>query len=279
MKKGIFGFALLLFSITGYAADATDLASYFPDESGCFILYNVNENKIATEYNPTRCAEQIPPDSTFKIPLSLMAFDQKLITQKTIFSWDGVNKGLPRWNQDQTPSTWLKNSVVWVSQELTPKLGMNKIKSYLKKFNYGNQDFSGDAGQDNGLTRAWLSSSLKISGDEQLNFLKSLVADKLPVSQSAMKETKTNMYLLTSPGGWEIYGKTGSGMLMPKAGQPSNDDGKLQDGWFIGYMKRSNQAYIFVLNFSDLKTPTNTDAGGTRAKQKVQDILTKMGLF
>lgn len=47
-------------------------------------------------------------------------------------------------------------SVVWVSQEITQKIGLNKIKNYLKDFDYGNQDFSGDKERNNGLTEAWL---------------------------------------------------------------------------------------------------------------------------
>ena len=51
---------------------------------------------------------------------------------------------------------------MWLSQLLTPQLEMPKIKNYLQKFNYGNQDFSADVGKNNGLTNAWLNSSLKI---------------------------------------------------------------------------------------------------------------------
>ncbi len=261
MKKFILAGFLLLWAAISFAS-TPDFSAEFQGKSGCFILFDLTKNKLIQDYNPSRCAQQIPADSTFKVPLSLMAFDQKLITQQTVFKWDGKDRGLPQWNHDQTPQTWLTNSVVWVSQELTPQLGLNKIKAYLKAFNYGNQDFSG------GLTTAWLGSTLKISADEQLNFVKALVNHQLPVSQEAMTSTKANMFLETTPKGYALYGKTGS---------DSHD--QLQEGWFIGFMTKGPQTYLIVSNFTDL-LPTKTDqAGGPRAKAIVESLLTQMGLF
>ncbi len=257
-------------------ASTPDFSTYFKEKSACFIVFNLDENKLTTKYNPSRCEEKIPPDSTFKIALSLMAFDQKIINQNTVFKWDGQDRSLSFWNQDQTPKTWLKNSAVWVSQQLTPQLGLDKIKYYLEQFDYGNQDFSGGPGKNNGLTHAWLSSSLKISGNEQLVFLKKLIMNKLPVSKSAMTDTKENMYLETSPNDWKLYGKTGTGS---PTHQSINHTRALEDGWFIGYVEKGKQTYLFVLNFSDSKPPNSTEAGGTRAKKITKALLTKMNLF
>src|SRR5690349_9513615 len=80
-----------------------DLSKIFQGKNGCFMLYNNNTKQLVEEYNPQQCQTRISPCSTFKIPLSLMAFDQKIITQNTVFKWDGIDKGLPQWNHDQTP--------------------------------------------------------------------------------------------------------------------------------------------------------------------------------
>ncbi len=45
-------------------------------------------------------------------------------------------------------------------------------------------------GKNNGLTNAWLSSSLEISPEEQIAFLQKLAADQLPVSLKAQEMTK-----------------------------------------------------------------------------------------
>ncbi len=196
---------------------------------GCFSLYDLQQQKFLCELNSERFSRRFTSASTFKIPLSLMAFDQELIDQNTIFEWDGKERGYDFWNQDQTPQTFLSRSVVWVSQSLTPKLGLEKIQSYLEKFNYGNQDFSGDSGKNNGLANAWLSSSLKISAGEQMTFLTTLVTERLPVSQQAMRNTKDNIFLKELKSGWKFYGKTGSGR--------ENDK---QIGWFVGFLQKEN---------------------------------------
>lgn len=264
-----FIFCLLSFISFSVFADSINWPQYFQGKSACFILFDLTKNQLVTQYNPSRCDERIAPDSTFKIALSLMAFDQNLIDQKTVFKWDGKNKGFLSWNQNQTPQTWFKNSAVWVSQQLTPKLGMEKINNYLQIFNYGNHDFSGDPGENNGLFHAWLSSSLKLSANEQLAFLQALYENKLAVSEPALLNTKNNMYLETSPSGWKLYGKTGSGIT--KNGLP--------EGWFVGYVEKDNQKYEFVLNFTALKPSTSAAGAGIQAKELVKNLLSKMSIY
>lgn len=245
-------------SSTANAISAPEYSKLFKNYNGCFILYNLNEHKIISEYNPkNRCNERIAPDSTFKIALSLMAFNQGVINQNTVFKWDGKKGGLPEHEHDQTPNSWLKYSVVWVSQKITPQLGYARIKQYLADFNYGNQDFSGDPGKNNGLTYAWLSSSLKISAEEQLNFLKAMLSNKLPVTNETVANTKKNLYQGKLDNGADYYGKTGSG-LHGRNDRETNPS-KLRDGWFIGFIEDGAQRYIFVSNLSDETAPASTD--------------------
>ena len=250
-------------------AALVDFSNYFRNTTGCFILYDLTNDKLITQYNPQRCQQRIPPDSTFKVVLSVMAFDQQLITQSTVFKWDGTKRDFPDWNQDQTPQSWLHDSVVWVSQMLTPKLGQAHISNYLQQFDYGNRDFSGDPGQHNGLQHAWLTSSLKISANEQLEFLKKLVRNQLPVTPAAMLQTKENMFVETSSHGWKLYGKTGTG----------NHQHVQEDAWFVGYVEKSGQTYVFVTNFSDLQNPALENKGGIRAKNMTKALLNKIGVY
>lgn len=91
-----------------------------------FILYNLTKQKVvANKFNPhNRYNERIAPDSTFKIVLSLIAFNKNLINQDSIFQWDRKKYDIPEWNRDQTPQTWLKYSIAWVSQQIAPELGL-----------------------------------------------------------------------------------------------------------------------------------------------------------
>ena len=234
------------------------------------MLYNLQTNKKIIKYNEKRCQKQIPADSTFKIALSLMAYNENIINNKTIFTWDKKERWLKEWNQNQTPRTWMKYSAVWVSQFITPQLGILKIKDYLQKFNYGNQDFSGDLGKNNGLTNAWLNSSLKISGDEELSFLINMFQFKLSISHDAIKNTWQNMYIENNQkvddslygthfdfikNNWQLFAKTGS-----------NGSTGIRDGWFVGIAQKDHQKYIFVTNFSDTKPIHDNISGGGVAK-------------
>lgn len=270
MKK-LFSFLFLL-GFSCFVQAKPDFSTTFKGTEGCFILFDLNQNKRIAEYNPSHCKEKIPANSTFKIPLSLIAFNENLIHQKTIFKWDGQPKGPEElgWNQDQTPKTWLKNSTVWVSQELAPKIGMDKMKDYLKKFHYGNEDFS------DGLTTAWLSSSLKISPEEQLEFLKNMVTYKLPVSKQAIENTEENLLIESTPNGAKLFGKTGSGNSLYKDGRLKKG---LQDGWFMGYLKKGKETYLFVLDFSDKTVAPGLEPGGLRARTMVKSLLAQMGFF
>ena len=251
MKK-ILALTLISSVISAHATELTEdtFTKAFNNYDACFILYDVNHAKVLSEYNPhNRCNQRIAPDSTFKLPLSLMAFNEGIITQNTVFKWNGKKGLLPDWNQNQTPATWLKYSVVWVSQQLTVQLGSDRIQHYLTDFHYGNQDFSGDPGKHNGLTHAWLTSSLKISAVEQLNFLNALLKDELALSSGAVENTQKNLYQGTLANGFAYYGKTGSGV---------HKTTKLRDGWFVGYIEQGTQRYIFVSNLTD-KKPVTTD--------------------
>lgn len=275
MKK-VLSFFLLGVAVNAKAHDITAAAyaQAFKNYDACVMLYSVNQHKIVSEYNPGhRCDERLSPDSTFKVPLSLMAFDQKLITQDTVFTWNGVKHDLPGWNQNQTPATWLKYSVVWVSQQLTTELGDKRIKHYLADFHYGNQNFSGDPGRHNGLTHAWLSSSLQISAVEQLRFLTQLFSHQLSMSEQAIHDTKQNMYQGQLTNGAAYYAKTGSGRhkMHEQDAKPS----QLRDGWDIGLIEQGTQQYIFISNLTD-KTPpiTANDAyGSTILKPIIVQLL------
>ena len=256
---------LAITTASGYAKTITieEYSHQFKNYNGCFILYSVNKHKVISEHNPSnRCSQRIAPDSTFKIALSLMALNEGIINQDTLFKWDGKKGVLPTHDQDQTPLTWLRYSVVWVSQQITPQLGLIRIKRYLADFNYGNQDFSGDAGRNNGLQYAWLSSSLKISALEQLHFLSAMLSNKLSITKEAITNTKKNMYQGKLNNGAALYGKTGSG----RHGHNEREirPSQLRDGWFVGFIEINSQQYIFVSNLTDKVPLINQSDGNSK---------------
>ncbi len=270
----IITFSLIIPSY-GYNLSQTQLNQIFNHYSACFILFNLNNHKNVLEYNKgDYCNEAISPNVTFEIPLSLMAFDQRRINESTIFVWENKTWSNPHWNHDQTPITWQKYSVIWVSQQITKQLGLSKIKYYLTGFKYGNRDFSGDHDQHNGLTNAWLNSSLKISAFNQLQFLHAMLEYQLPVSKLAIQNTSQNIYLGNFNNDIDLYGKTASGWHVSNISLDKQI--KLNDGWFIGYLKDKDQTYIFVTNISyqnNLNSSINFDSSGNIAKKLTMQIL------
>ena len=237
-----------LFSSFSYAKTANVDESIFGDRVGCFIEINNQTGKTVGVYNPQRCKERLSPNSTFKLPLSFIAFEEKIFaTPSTKIPWDGVKRRRVEWNEDQTPQSWITESTIWVSQVVTSKLGEATIKKYLKKLNYGNQDISG------GLTRFWLDSSLKISADEQVQVLRSLWTEKV-FSDETFKKEKEILFYKELPSGFKVYGKTGTGCLDGNAC-------KKQQGWFVGVLEKGSESYSFALNFSDSKKRTEGYAG------------------
>jgi beta-lactamase class D len=244
------------------AAAEIDFARHFQNKEGCFILYDLKADKTAYRFNETRCARREPPCSTFKVALSLMAFDQGILKDETTtFRWDGVDRGNPNWNRDTSAADWIKNSVVWYSQRLTPQLGPKTIKDYLARFDYGNQDISG------GLTKFWLGSSLKISADEQLQFWERFWRGELPVSRHATDTTKKITFLETSPSGLTLSGKTGSHIS-------ENDE----LGWFVGHLEGTKGEYIVIVNFTGPKSSAK-EYPGLIAKGICTDILKDLNLY
>ena len=92
---------------------------------------------------------------------------------------------------------------------------------------------------------------MKISADEQLQFLKNFNTQNLEASKESIDITEQNMYLQTIENDWQLYGKTASGR------SPEN----MTEGWFVGFTKKDNQEYIFVTNLTSLLETDNESAG------------------
>jgi beta-lactamase class D len=236
-------------------------------DTQCFLAKE-NNNVIQQEGD---CQSRHSPCSTFKIAISLMGYNEGLLRDEAHpmlpFKNEYVDY-MERWKEPHNPTLWMKNSCVWYSQVLTQELGMKKFKDYVEKFNYGNKDVSGDKGQDNGLTRSWLSSSLEISPEEQTIFLQNMLDGKLPVSFNSHEMTKHILFLEQLPEGWKLYGKTGSGSLLNTDKTQKLD---LQHGWFVGFIQKDKRTIVFAEHITD--DSKQGSYAGPRAKAIAKDKL------
>jgi beta-lactamase class D len=206
------------------------------------------------------CDVRNSPASTFKVALSVMGYDAGILRDAHAPAWpykEEYKAWRESWKQTTDPTYWLKESVVWYSQQLTQKLGMKRFQRVVDAFDYGNHDLSGDPGRHNGLTRAWLSSSLQISPAEQIAFLRKLLARKLPVSARAQEMTMEIMPTFPLADGWTVQGKTGTGEQRKADGALDDDR---QFGWFIGWARKGDRLLVFARLIKD-QTHIESPAG------------------
>lgn len=211
----------------------------------CTVVADAADGRILLEEGD--CRGRVTPASTFKIPLALMGFDSGFLSDprtpvlpfKAGYpAWGGDN-----WTRPTDPGRWMRFSVVWYSQQMARHLGADRLRAYTRAFGYGNADVSGDPGRNNGLERAWISSSLTISPVEQIVFLRKLLNGALPVGAQATAMTRRIVETFPVPDGWSIQGKTGG--AYPRLADGSFDRARGW-GWFVGWATKGGRTLVFA---------------------------------
>jgi len=234
----------------------------FPATQGCRLIVDAATGKVVVREGP--CDVGRSPCSTFKVPLALMGYDVGILKNEHTPAWDYLaeyKSNRPEEQKKIDPTSWEGLSVVWYSQKLTRSMGMSAFHKYVNQFQYGNKDVTGDAGKDNGLTEAWLMSSLKISPDEQVAFIQKLLQRKLGVSERAYEMTEKVLPKFPAEDGWTLTGKTGSGFQRKADGTL---DRARNEGWFVGWAIKGERRVIVVEQLLD-KTPQE-GYGGPRSR-------------
>jgi beta-lactamase class D len=213
----------------------------------CFLLYEIGVGEVRR--NPAAsCATRVTPQSTFKVPHAIAALDAGVIADAdAAITYDGRTVDFDTWRRNHTLATAMRYSVLWYFQELAKKLGAARERAYLEKLRYGNRDAS------SGLTTFWLGGSLRISAEEQQQFVLDLFGGRLPV---APRSTEIVRRILVQPHGtitnaagehrfarpWPqgivLSAKTGSG--------PTRDGSAVR--WLIGHVQRGPRSWVFVSN-------------------------------
>lgn len=254
MHPRLFAAGMLLATSIATTAEARTICTLIADQAG--------EGTVLQEGD---CDSRVTPASTFKVALSLIGYDSgylkdehepTLAFRKGYVDWGGDN-----WKQPTDAVRWMKYSVVWFSQQMTKALGETTLHDYATKFGYGNADFSGDPGKNNGLERAWIASSLKISPREQVAFLKKLVNRRIPVSAHAIDMTLKVVEERRISGGWTVHGKTGA--AFPRRADASFDETRGW-GWFVGWAEKGDRTFVFARLIQDDRKEPGTP--GVRAR-------------
>lgn len=240
--------------------DERKIQKHFEGRTATFVLLDVSGNKYV-RYNERVAAERLSPCSTFKIPNSLIGLETGVIKDADfIIKWNGTKHPFDTWNKDQTLRTAISESVLWYYQELAKRVGEAAEKKYVREISYGNMDTSG------GIDKPfWLQSSLTISADEQVEFLRRLHAGELPFSRRSVKIV-LDILRLSDENGIVFRGKTGT------AG--NREKGIATLGWFVGSVTRNGKVYVFAVNIRGGDNPS-----GRTARKITESILKEMQLL
>ncbi len=241
---------MLRLEYLAYALLATGLiASKAEARTICTVVAYANTSKVLVQQGD--CATRVTPASTFKIALSLMGFDSGFLKDEHApvlpyrpgyAAWGGK-----AWRQPIDPERWIKLSVVWFSQQVALSLGQERFQRYATAFQYGNADVSGKPAYRNGMSGAWINSTLQISPLEQIAFLEKVVNRKLPVSSHAFDMTDRITEIATLPTGWDVHGKTGTG----SPGATGKYDAAHAYGWFVGWAVKGSEKLVFARLIQD----------------------------
>lgn len=188
------------------------------------ILIESADKKVSYQYN-INDKESFIPASTFKIPNTLIMLEEGLIKdQFEVIKWDGKEREYAAWNKDQTLKSAFQYSCVWCYQRFAKKVGDKKYHTYLRNFTYGNLLTGND------VTRFWLDGELRISVKGQINFLRKVHDEALPIQKNHIRTLKSIM-LSEDNNNYKIWSKTGwSG----------------KDGWYVGYLVTNRQTWFFA---------------------------------
>jgi beta-lactamase class D len=228
---------------------------------GSFVLYDPQADKCIF-YNQNQYEQFFSPASTFKICNSLIGLETGVIKDEHfVIQWDSVIRN-PVWDKDHDLKTAFANSTVWYYQELARRVGGEKIKYWLDTLNYGNADTSG------GIDQFWLSGGLRISPKQQIDFLKRLHDNQLPISKRTIDIVK-NIMIIKDTLDYVISAKTGWG-----------GHGDKDVGWCVGYLEIKNNVYYFTNcvqidseKLNDINRAIGFDNSRTEIVYKILDKL------
>lgn len=197
---------------------------------GSLLLYDETADRFVA-YNAARCRQGFLPASTFKIPNTLLALQTGALRDTAeICSWDGTVRSIATWNQDMPFARALRVSAVPCYQQLARRVGVAAYQQGLPQLGYPGMVVTPAT-----LDTFWLDGDSRISQFGQIDFLRRLQAETLPIAKRHQQAVKQLLVLKKTPT-TTLYGKTG--WRFRSARNPDN-------GWLVGWLARADGRRIF----------------------------------
>ncbi|HDY84455.1 hypothetical protein LCGC14_0584970 [marine sediment metagenome] len=235
IRKVLLSLSLLFMSMPSFSDDNELSKLYADNEIDGTLLVQSFDGRTEYQHNATKIEEGYIPASTFKIPNTLIALEEGVIKdQFEIIKWDGVEREFTPWNQDQTLATAFSRSCVWCYQRFAVKVGDIKYKQYLADFDYGNRE-TGSV-----ISTFWLDGDLRVSVRDQVNFLRKVYLEQLPIKHRNVQILKDIM-LTEETSDYKLWVKTGW---------------QDEHGWYVGYIETQGKVWFFA-NHIKIKSPAD----------------------
>ena len=206
------------------------------------FLYSKDGEKTLKGMNLKEKQIRHSPCSTFKIPNTVFGLEHGFIKNKSFkLKYDSKKNPAKNWwpavwSKDHSLDTAIKNSVVWYYQEVARQIGKKAMQSFIEQSNYGNKDLTSP------IDQFWLGASLRISPEEQIQFLKKLFANEFnfsPKNISILKEILV----------WKILNKQ---TIYAKTGSCDQGNG-LKGAWLVGFVESSTNKNTYFAYYTEHK--------------------------
>jgi len=247
MKKHLLGPALLIFvslisctqgnRSTSKEETRRDIVPAFQqildstNVSGSILIFDP-ANGVYYSNDFAKCDIGHLPASTFKIPNSIIALETGVVEDdSTIFRWDGEKRRLVAWEQDLYFRDAFHVSCVPCYREIARKVGVERMREYLQKLDYGNMIVDSAS-----IDLFWLEGPSEISQFGQIDFLYRFYKSQLPISERTETIMK-RLLVIEEDDTYKLSGKTGWSV------RNGNNN-----GWFVGYLEKGGKVYFVATN-------------------------------
>jgi beta-lactamase class D len=238
-----------------------DLAELFHEAGteGCFAALQLSIDRLVMT-DETRARRGYRPGTTFMIPAALAALDIGVVADvDEVIRWDGVPREFDEWNQDHTLRSAMRHAVLPVLQQITERIGAERMKHYLEAFRYGSRAVGPT------IDRFWFDGELRISALEQVHFLARLHRNDLPVAKRNLEAVKEVLPADETARARIRY-------VLGTLGADGTQGKKPTLGWLVGYAEAGEAVTPFAMNLD-----VHGEPDLARRLPITRHILTKLG--
>ena len=171
--------------------------------SAVFITYDCQQfNRYGNAL--ARAQNAYIPASTFKMLNALIGLQHHKVSTSEVFKWKGEKRSFAAWEKDLNLAQAMQLSAVPVYQELARRIGLELMQKEISRLGFGNQKI----GQQ--VDNFWLVGPLKITPEQEAQFVYQLATEQLPFDLKVQKQLKEMLYI-ERRGDTKLYAKSGWG--------------------------------------------------------------------